>query len=190
MKRLVEDLLLLARLDELRPFEPVAVDLAVLAADACTDAAAVSPDRAISLDAPEPVIVAGQPDHLRQALANLLANARRHTPEGTPIEVTVAGNPFTRRATVSVRDHGPGLDAESLGHVFDRFWQADAARVGAGSGLGLSIVAGIAEEHGGTASAGNAPEGGAVFRIELPLGPPAAPAAPPATDDPGAGAER
>jgi two-component system OmpR family sensor kinase len=171
MKRLVEDLLLLARLDELRPFDPVPVDLAVLAADACTDAAAVSPDRAISLDAPEAVVVAGQPDHLRQALANLLANARTHTPAGTPIEVTVAANPFTRRATVSVRDHGPGLDAAALGRVFDRFWQADAARVGSGAGLGLSIVAGIAEEHGGTASAGNAPDGGAVFRIELPYGP-------------------
>jgi signal transduction histidine kinase len=83
----------------------------------------------------------------------------------------VAGNATTRRATVTVRDHGEGLSPEALEHVFDRFWQADSARVGAGSGLGLSIVAGIATEHGGHATAANADGGGAVFTIELPLSP-------------------
>ena len=101
-------------------------------------------------------------------MTNLVANAIKHTPPGTAIEVTVAANPITRRSSVTVRDHGPGLDDEALAHAFDRFWQADAARVGVGSGLGLSIVAGIAEEHGGTATAANAPDGGAVFTIELP----------------------
>ncbi|HEY4331123.1 MAG TPA: sensor histidine kinase, partial [Ilumatobacteraceae bacterium] len=81
-------------------------------------------------------------------------------------------------AVVSVRDHGGGLDAKALEHVFDRFWQADSARVGAGSGLGLSIVESIAHEHGGTVAAGNADGGGAVFTMTLPLGDPV-PFAPP-----------
>ncbi len=74
------------------------------------------------------------------------------------------------RARVQVRDHGPGLDADGLAHVFDRFWQADAARAGHGAGLGLAIVAGIAAEHGGTASVANASGGGAVFTLDLPIG--------------------
>ena len=73
-------------------------------------------------------------------------------------------------AVVTVRDHGPGLDEAALAHVFDRFWQADAARAGTGAGLGLSIVAAIAAEHGGTARASNAHDGGALFTLQLPLG--------------------
>jgi two-component system, OmpR family, sensor kinase len=166
MKTLVEDLLLLARLDQTRPIERVPVDLAVLAADACSDAVAAAPDRPVTLDAPEPVVVLGDRDHLRQAIANLVTNALRHTPPGTPIEVStgIAGD----TATVAVRDHGPGLDDDAPAHVFDRFWQADRARVGKGAGLGLSIVAAIAAEHGGDATAANAPDGGAVFTIRLP----------------------
>ncbi|MGN6692597.1 MAG: sensor histidine kinase [Aquihabitans sp.] len=170
MKVLVEDLLLLARLDAPKAADPVALDLAVLAAEACSTAAALQTDRTISLEAPEPVPLRGVGDHLHRAIVNLVNNAVKHTPPGTPIEVTVAGNAITRRASVTVRDHGPGLDPDALAHVFDRFWQADAARAGAGSGLGLSIVAGIAAEHGGRATASNAPDGGAVFAIELPLG--------------------
>jgi two-component system OmpR family sensor kinase len=169
MRALVEDLLLLARLDAPRALEAQPVDLAVLAAEACDTAAALEPDRSISLEAPEPVLVLGAGDHLRRAIVNLVNNAVKHTPEGSPIEVTVAANAATRRASATVRDHGPGLDDDAVAHVFDRFWQADAARAGAGSGLGLSIVAGIAEEHGGTATAANAAGGGAVFSIELPL---------------------
>ena len=167
MRALVEDLLLLARLDEQRPVQPEPVDLAILAADACTDAVAIAPDRAVTLDAPSPVVINGIPDHLRQAIANLVANAVRHTPDGTPIEVSARVH--GAHAEVTVRDHGPGLDADALAHVFDRFWQADAARVGTGAGLGLAIVAGIAEEHGGTASVTNAPDGGAAFTLALPL---------------------
>ncbi|MDQ1567693.1 MAG: two-component system, OmpR family, sensor kinase, partial [Actinomycetota bacterium] len=117
--------------------------------------------------APEPVVILGDRDHLRQAMANLVSNALRHTPAGTPIEVSarVAGG----AATVVVRDHGGGLDDEALGHVFDRFWQADSARVGTGAGLGLAIVAGIAAEHGGAAAVANAPGGGALFTLRLPL---------------------
>ncbi|MEZ5205037.1 MAG: HAMP domain-containing sensor histidine kinase [Acidimicrobiales bacterium] len=177
MRGLVEDLLLLARLDEpsrsTDPGEvpPEQVDLALAAAEACTSVAGMAGDHPITLDAPDPVLVPGIAAHLHRAVTNLVANAIKHTPPGTAIEVTVAANPITRRSSVTVRDHGPGLDDEALAHAFDRFWQADAARVGVGSGLGLSIVAGIAEEHGGTATAANAPDGGAVFTIELPPAP-------------------
>jgi two-component system OmpR family sensor kinase len=171
MKTLVEDLLLLARLDETRPVRREPVDLTVLAADACTDAAATAPDRRFTLDGPEPVVVLGDPDHLRQAIGNLVSNALRHTPAGSPVEVHTALE--DGRAVVAVRDHGPGIDAATVAHAFDRFWQADDARVGPGAGLGLSIVEGIAHEHGGIAEAANADGGGAVFRLRLPIGPPA-----------------
>jgi len=167
MKTLVEDLLLLARLDQTRPIERVPVDLAVLAADACSDAVAAAPDRPVALDAPGPIEILGDRDHLRQAIANLVTNALRHTPPGTPIEVSARVDDGV--AVVAVRDHGPGLDAEALAHVFDRFWQADQARVGTGAGLGLAIVAGIAAEHAGDATAANAPGGGALFTLRLPL---------------------
>jgi two-component system OmpR family sensor kinase len=166
MKTLVEDLLLLARLDQTRPAERLAVDLAVLAADACSDAVAADPGRRVTLDAPEPVVLLGDEDHLRQAIANLVTNAIRHTPADTPVEV--AAHLRNGQATIVVRDHGPGLDEEALAHAFDRFWQADRARVGTGAGLGLSIVAGIAGEHGGTATATNAEDGGALFTLRLP----------------------
>jgi two-component system OmpR family sensor kinase len=175
MKTLVEDLLLLARVDQVRRNEPAAVDLSVLAADACSDAIAASPNRSVTLDAPEPVVILGDEAHLRQAIANLVTNALRHTAEGSAIEVAarLAGG----AALVQVRDHGPGLDDHALAHVFDRFWQKDPARVGAGAGLGLAIVSAIAAEHGGKASAANAPGGGAVFSLLLPLvaGPPQGP---------------
>jgi two-component system OmpR family sensor kinase len=168
MKTLVEDLLLLARLDQTRAVDRAPVDLAVLAADACSDAVAAAPGRRVTLAAPEPVVVLADRDHLRQAIANLVSNALHHTPDGTPIEVTArleAGS-----AVVEVRDHGSGLDDEALQHVFDRFWQADPARVGRGAGLGLAIVAGIASEHQGTATAANAEGGGARFSLRLPRG--------------------
>jgi two-component system OmpR family sensor kinase len=168
MKTLVEDLLLLARLDQTRPIERTPVDLAVLAADACSDAVAAAPGRPVALDAPEPAVVLGDQNHLRQAIANLVTNALRHTPAGTPIEVSARID--SNAVVVAVRDHGPGLDDEALAHVFDRFWQADRARVGKGAGLGLAIVAGIAAEHGGQATAANAPAGGALFTLRLPLG--------------------
>ena len=171
MKVLVEDLLLLARLDQHRDTQKCPTDLSVLAADACTDAVAADPSRPVTLEAPEPVVADVDEPQIRQAVANLVTNALVHTPAGTPLQVTCrrAGG----SAVLTVRDHGQGLDEESLRHVFDRFWQGDKARVGTGSGLGLSIVAAIAAEHGGTATAANAPGGGAVFTISLPLaGPP------------------
>jgi len=169
MRTLVDDLLLLARLDERRDIEPTEFDLAVLAADACSDAVAIDPERRIMLDAPEPVIVEGVRDHVRQAISNLMSNALAHTPAGSPVEVsarTVNGH-----ACVAVRDHGTGLSDEALQHAFDRFWRADQSRVGPKAGLGLSIVAAIAASHHGTATAANHPDGGAVFTIDLPLAP-------------------
>jgi two-component system, OmpR family, sensor kinase len=168
MSDLVDDLLLLAHLDQPREAESQPVDLAILAADACSDVVAIAPDRGVTLDAPEPVVVQGDQGHLRQAIANLVTNAVRHTPSGSPIDVTARLEGATAR--ISVRDHGRGLDDDALAHVFDRFWQADHARVGTGAGLGLAIVASIAAEHGGTASVANAPGGGADFTIRLPLG--------------------
>ena len=112
MKVLVEDLLLLARLDETRPVERAPVDLAVLAADACSDAVAADPGRPVTLDASGPIIVFGDEDHLRQAIANLVSNALTHTVAGTPIEVSAART--NGHATVVVRDHGAGLDADAL----------------------------------------------------------------------------
>jgi two-component system OmpR family sensor kinase len=167
MRSLVEDLLLLARLDLAPEPQHDQLDLAVLAADACSDAVAMAPRRPVTLIAPEPVEVLGDVNHLRQAIGNLVTNAIRHTPSDSPIEVSAGRQDGT--AVVSVRDHGEGLDADGLAHVFDRFWQADAARSGPGAGLGLSIVASIATEHGGTAEAANADGGGAVFSLHLPL---------------------
>jgi two-component system OmpR family sensor kinase len=167
MKVLVEDLLLLARLDETHASARMPIDLAVLAADACSDAVAAAPERELTLDAPEPVVVLGDSDHLRQAIGNLVNNAVRHAPTGV---IEVRAHIEDGMAIVTVRDHGRGLDDEALEHVFDRFWQADRARAGAGVGLGLSLVAGIAHEHGGTATAANAQGGGARFTLQLPLG--------------------
>lgn len=167
MRVLVDELLLLARLDERRDIEPTDVDLAVLAADACSDAVAADPGRPITLDAPRPVTVAGVPDQLRQAIANLVSNALTHTPARTPVEVSAVS--VAGRAIVTVRDHGPGLSGDALLHSFDRFWQADPSRIGPKSGLGLSIVQAIAESHQGTAAVRNHPDGGAEFTVDLPL---------------------
>ena len=170
---LVEDLLTLARLDETRVGERVEVDLAALARDAVSDACAAAPERTISLDAPERgERVLGDPHQLAQVLANLLRNALVHTPPGTPIEVTVAAE--GEEARLAVRDHGPGLppDHDSAA-LFERFWRAEGGRKQgkAGAGLGLAIVAGVVARHGGRVAAADAPGGGAVFSVWLPLAP-------------------
>lgn len=167
MGALVEELLLLARLDQTAPPRRDPVDLTVIAAECVGDAAVIAHGRHLTLDAPEPVTVVGDALHLRRAVTNLVANAIRHTPAGTPIEVSVAASGGA--AVLEVRDHGPGMDAEGLQHAFDRFWRADRSRTGTGAGLGLAIVAGVATEHGGHATVANAPDGGAVFTIRLPV---------------------
>lgn len=165
MGDLVGSLLTLARLDEGAPVVRERVDLTALAADACADAAAIDPGRRIDLDAAGPVEIEGDPRHLRQAIGNLVMNALRHTPAGTPVDVRVADRDGA--GVVEVRDHGPGIPDDQLARVFERFWQADPARAGAGSGLGLSIVAAVAAEHGGTAEA-RSTDDGAAFTLAIP----------------------
>jgi two-component system OmpR family sensor kinase len=164
---LVEDLLTLARLDEVRATPHSAVDLGVLARDAVDDARATAPEREISLDA-GPAAVTGDADQLRQVLANLLRNALVHTPAGTPIEVSVRRENGAVR--LAVRDHGPGLPTDDPDALFERFWRAEGGRERGkdGAGLGLAIVAGIVDAHDGTVSAANAPGGGAAFQVRLP----------------------
>jgi two-component system, OmpR family, sensor kinase len=164
---LVEDLLALARLDEVRDprREPVAFD--ELARDAVEDARATAPSREIALDVSAATVL-GDGDHLRQVLANLLRNALVHTPVGTPIEVAVRNG--DHEVELIVRDHGPGLPEGDPSRLFERFWRSEGGRERgrAGAGLGLAIVGAIVDDHGGTVSAGNAPGGGACFTVRLP----------------------
>ncbi len=170
MGGLVEDLLLLARLDEKRPLRNDPVDLTVLAADAVHDARAVANGRPLHLDLPDAgVVVPGDEARLRQVLANLVSNALRHTPSGTPVTVRVLAR--DGQGVLEVVDQGPGLDADQAARVFDRFYRADASRTresGGGAGLGLSIVDALVHAHGGTVSVDSAPGKGATFRVVLP----------------------
>jgi two-component system OmpR family sensor kinase len=172
MSLLVDDLLLLARLDEGRPLEREPVALEQVVADAVETAQTVEPDRPIELAADQAVVV-GDRDRLRQIVDNLLANVRAHTPPGTPVRVTLSRR--NGSAEIAVADSGPGLDEEQAAHVFERFYRTDSSRTRAsgGVGLGLSIVAAVAEAHGGSVSADAGAGTGATFRIELPLQPPA-----------------
>jgi two-component system OmpR family sensor kinase len=164
---LVEDLLTLARLDEVREAPHDTVDLSVLARDAVDDARATAPEREITLDS-EPVTVIGDADQLRQVLANLLRNALVHTPDGTPIEVTARRDGDD--VCLEVRDHGPGLPTDDPDEIFERFWRSEGGRERGrgGAGLGLAIVAGIVDAHRGIVRAHNAPDGGASFVVRLP----------------------
>jgi two-component system OmpR family sensor kinase len=166
---LVEDLLTLARLDEVRDRSVEPVDLSQLAEDAAADARAVDATRAIEVDGDGEAIVLGDPDQLRQVLANLMRNALVHTPAGTPIELTTRRN--GRRVELEVRDHGPGLPTDNPKELLERFWRAEPGRERgrAGAGLGLAIVAGIVHAHDGTVQAENAASGGASFVVRLPL---------------------
>jgi two-component system OmpR family sensor kinase len=169
MSLLVDDLLLLARLDEGRPLEQKPVDLAVVVGEAVDAARVVEPGRPIGLSI-EPATVTGDEAPLRQVVDNLLANARTHTPEGTPVSVDLGR--IDGHAVLTVADHGPGLTEEQAARVFERFYRADdsRARASGGAGLGLSIVAAVTEAHGGTAEARPTAGGGATFVITLPLG--------------------
>ena len=168
MSVLVDDLLLLARLDDGRPLERVPVELDEVVGEAVETAHAVDPERPIDLQV-DPAVVIGDRVRLRQIVDNLLANVRAHTPRDSPVSVTVTRVNGT--AEIAVSDAGPGLDEEHLAHVFERFYRADAsrARASGGVGLGLAIVAAVAEAHGGTVSASSEPGQGATFRIALPL---------------------
>ncbi|WP_320671393.1 sensor histidine kinase [Patulibacter defluvii] len=169
MGTLVEELLVLARLDETREKATADVDVAELAEDAAHDAHAAAPDRAIAAEVDGPAVVHGDADQLRQVLANLVRNALVHTPPGTPVEIT------TRRAAgtveIEVRDHGPGLPDVASAELFGRFWRKEEGRTRgpSGAGLGLAIVAAIVAAHDGEVEARDAAGGGASFLVRLPL---------------------
>jgi two-component system, OmpR family, sensor kinase len=181
MGGLVDDLLTLARVDEVREPAREPLDLRELLEDARDDARAAAPEREITLTAAGPVAIEGDGDALRRVFANLLRNAVVHTPDGTPIELGLsaaddAAPPGSRAtlgsaATVTVRDHGPGLPPGDPDAVFERFWRDSESRGrdDGGAGLGLAIVAAIVSSHGGTVRAENPADGGALFTVSLPL---------------------
>jgi two-component system OmpR family sensor kinase len=171
MGALVENLLLLARLEEV-PEAPLAeVDLAELAQQVAQDTRAAASDRPVTVTAHEPVNLLGDPEQLRQVLSNLTRNAVIHTPPGTGIDIRVIQE--ADQAVLEVRDHGPGLPPEAGEQLFERFWrtQGGRSRGPGGAGLGLAIVKAIVDNHHGTVHARNAPGGGAIFRVTLPLAP-------------------
>ena len=169
MTGLVDDLLVLARIDQGRPLDQEAVDLRTIANDAVADARVVAPQRAISLSANGPVIVTGDDTRLRQVLGNLMRNALVHTPQQSPIEVAVATDDGLGR--LSVADHGPGLADGDVGRIFEPFYRADPSRSrdSGGAGLGLSIVSAVVAAHGGRVTVSTTDGGGATFEVELPL---------------------
>jgi two-component system OmpR family sensor kinase len=178
MGLLVEDLLLLARMDQQRPLEARPVDLLSLAAGAVLDAQSLAPDREIDLvrldDSDAPVTVIGDEVRLRQVITNLIGNALTHTPPGTPFRVGVGiarhrAPGEGRQVLLEVADEGPGLPAAQAERVFERFYRAERSRSRAhgGSGLGLSIVAALVHAHGGSVELDTAPGRGAVFRVTL-----------------------
>jgi two-component system OmpR family sensor kinase len=179
MGDLVEDLLLLARLDQGRPLEAAPVDLTALVLDAVTAARAVEPDRPMHVDMGDaPRVVTGDGNRLRQVVDNLLANVREHTTAATAITVSLSGGPST--ATLVVADDGPGMTAEEAARAFDRFWQGEATTEHArrGTGLGLSIVSEIVAAHGGDIRLDTAPGQGARFTVSLLVGRDPSPAVP------------
>jgi two-component system OmpR family sensor kinase len=182
MGLLVEDLLLLARLDQQRPLAHQPVDLLSLAADAVHDARLLAPSRAVDLSVQPGAafLVIGDEARLRQVIGNLMSNALTHTPDGTPIEVSISSGVIDPRASdptpaviLDVTDHGPGMSREQARRVFERFYRADQARTRTtgGSGLGLAIVAALVAAQGGLASVRTTEGQGATFRISLPLAP-------------------
>jgi two-component system OmpR family sensor kinase len=172
---LVEDLLLLARLDQQRPIEHRPVDLLVLAADAVQDTRMIAPDRPVQLTV-QPgcaFLVLGDEARLRQVIGNLMTNALTHTPDGTAVDVRLGAGlltgtppfpgapvPSVPAAVLEIADHGPGLTPEQARRVFERFYRADQA-----------IVSALVAAHGGVATVDSAPGQGATFRVTLPLAP-------------------
>jgi two-component system OmpR family sensor kinase len=176
MGLLVEDLLLLARLDRERPLVIGPVELPVLALDAVSAAKATAPDRSIELevrDEPEHLVALADETRLRQVIGNLMTNALVHTPPEAAIVVRLFAAPGNR-AVIEIADTGPGLSEEQKAHVFERFYRADEARTRrvdrseTGTGLGLAIVAAIVHAHEGTVEVDSEPGQGATFRVTLP----------------------
>ena len=167
---LVDELLVLAHLDQNAPFNEQIVDLDELVAETVADARTVDADRTIShVRADGPVLVCGDRDKLHQIVANLLSNASTHTPPGTAVAVTVSAN--RDQAKLVVADDGPGMAQHDAAHVFDRFYRAETVRSRAtgGTGLGLAIAAGIATAHKGTLTLDTEADHGTAFTLALPL---------------------
>ncbi|MFF1882806.1 sensor histidine kinase [Pseudarthrobacter sp. NPDC058196] len=177
MGSMVEDLLLLARLDEQRPLQQKPVDLQLIAHDAMVDTQASDRSRTITLAGLDggparPAPVLGDEAKLRQVVGNLVGNALRYTPDGSPIELAVGvrSTEGEARSIIEVRDHGPGISEEDAAKVFERFYRADTSRTRetGGSGLGLAIVAAIVGSHGGSVRVERTDGGGATLVVSLP----------------------
>lgn len=174
MRRLVADLQILARADTGNPEPGASFELDDLAGAVVAEVRPLAPEHRINLSCPEPVPVFGVRDDIHRAILNLVENSVRHTPEGTRIGVATGVEDDGRMAFVEVSDDGPGIDPALRDRIFERFVRdADAAdrTAGASTGLGLSIVSAIARQHGGSATVGESPTGGAAFRLELPCSP-------------------
>jgi two-component system OmpR family sensor kinase len=171
MGELVEELLLLARLDQGVPLEREPVDLALLVGAAVDAARAADPERLIDVEGESPLVVLGGESRLRQVVDNLLTNARLHTPAGTPVHVRLASE--GKRLVLEVSDEGPGVPAEEADRIFERFHRLDRSRARSkgGVGLGLAIVRSVVEAHGGTVVYRPRPGGGSLFRVSLPPAP-------------------
>jgi two-component system OmpR family sensor kinase len=166
MGRLVDELLLLARLDEAPAIERRPVDVAAIAADAAADARAVEPERAVSFEGPPDAFVSGDEARIRQAIGNLVTNALTHTAAPAAVSIRVVADDGSVRIEVS--DTGPGLDPATAARVFERFHRGDAARSPGGTGLGLAIVKAVAEAHGGSVTVAASPGSGTTFTLRLP----------------------
>lgn len=170
MGSLVEDLLLLARMDEARPHSLEPVDLTHLIKESVASALAAGPDHPIALEVPADLYVLGDNKRIHQALGNLLANARTHTPSGTSIKVSAATSDL--ETTVAVEDSGPGLSESDQERIFERFFRVDPSRArhaGEGSGLGLSIVDAVMKAHGGSVSVESEIGKGSTFTLHFPI---------------------
>ena len=171
MQRLVDDMLLLARLDQAPQSTTRAFDVMGVVGDAVNDHRAIDSSRPVTVSGPDSLAIRAEEIQVAQVISNLLANVRTHTPPGTDIEVVVER--LGDAVLISVSDNGPGVDPDHLPHLFDRFYRADKSRTRAtgGSGLGLAIVAAIVDMHGGHVTAENRESGGARFLVRLPAAP-------------------
>jgi two-component system OmpR family sensor kinase len=175
MGLLVDDLLLLARLDQQRPLQREPVDLVPLATDVVSDLARLAPDHPVGLAVPSDgasAVVLGDDGRLRQVLSNLVRNALTHTPGGTSVRVEVqARGSVDGTVTLTVSDDGPGMAPQDAERAFERFYRADSSRArsrGSGSGLGLAIVAALVAAHGGRVDLQTAPGAGTSVAVRLP----------------------
>ena len=167
MKALVEELLLLARLDEGMPLRSETVDMRDLVQDVLEAAESTHPSRRITTDLDNFISVQGEPAALHRVIGNLVTNALIHTPQGSPIMVRLSRH--DGEAVFEVSDQGPGMSPEEAAHAFDRFWRGDSSRTRAGSGLGLPIAEAIVVAHGGTIEFDTGPDRGTTVRVVVPV---------------------